>query len=177
MKAIISFALALTAFFSYAQNLRPGIPNMLVMDSNGHFNIIEYVDDDGTYGIYLTVGSSYKHVISKTETSTTTISDREEVSILMGRTYEEVMPFLDNLLAMLEAEPGLTTQFTARLSPFIKLHEPVPATCMVVKPFLKSKRLVFMFPGLIRLAHVYMPKWAINSLRYSFTRFYNKNII
>ena len=174
-KILLSLALALPAVFAFAQDVTSRRPNVIAQDGNNHFYIFEATDENGEYGIFFSVGQTFPIFKYETERSKTTINHSDRASILIGQSYDDVMPFLDNLLSLADSELGASEQFPARYSPSIlRQGPPVTVTCVLGKPFLKRPRLVFMFQDRERLIQVEMTKWTINVLRDSYASFYNR---
>ena len=176
-KILLSLALVLPAVLAFAQGVSSNWPNVITRDGSSHFYIYESTDENGEHGFFFSVGQSVPVFKLETERSTTTITRSDRANILIGRSYDDVIPFLENLMALAESDLGASEQFPARYShSILRLGSPVTVTCVLGKPFLKRPRLVFMFQDRERLIQVEMTRWTLNGLRNSYNRFYNRYV-
>ena len=170
-RLLITIAATFVALSSFGQNITAGVRHeaVEVEDNDNEYSIFEYKDDDGTYGIYMSLGHSFPILEIITDDSTSSLSHIDETCLYIGKSYDEVLPFLDNLLALVDQEQGSTAKFQGRLTAGSeRLTESCTATCMVVNRFLQTKRLSFIFSSGGHTAEADLTKSAIKSLRTSF---------
>ena len=175
-KLIFILASALVAFTSFAQNIPAGMryEAIEVEENDEQYSIFEYKDEDGTYGVYMSLGHAFPILEILGENSSASLSHIEETCLYIGNSYDEVIPFLDNLLALVDQEQGSTAKFPCRLSSGSgRLTESSTATCMVVNRFLQTKRLSFIFSSGGHTSQADLTKSTIKSLRTSFA-IYNR---
>ena len=176
-KLFIAFVCALVAATSFAQNLPSGIRDEIVeiSENEDQYTVFGYKDQDGTFGYYLSLGHVYPILEILSEDSSASISNIEETCLYMGATKEDIIPFLDSLLEMIDQEPGATAKFPCRKSNRVgMLTESGTATAMVVKRFLQTKRLSFIFTSGSHTVEADLTKSTIKSLRTSFSLFGKK---
>ncbi len=168
---LLTLAAAFVAFSSFAQNITAGVryEAVEIEENDNEYSIFEYKDDDGTYGVYLSLGRSFPILEIISDDSLSSLSHFDETCLYVGKSYDDVIPFLDNLLALADQEQGSTAKFPCRLSSGSeKLMDSATATCMVVNRFLQTKRLSFIFSSGGHTAEADLTKSAIKSLRTSF---------
>ena len=171
-RILITLAVAFFTLCAFAQNNAPAGMRMEIVEigeDQNQSSIFTYKDEDGTFGYYLSLGTETTILAifqDNGDGASSTFGFLDETCICMGATREEAFATLDKLLALLDEEPGTTTEFTCRLSSGAeKLGGTSRALCMVSKPLLQSKRLSFLFQSGGGSATAELTKSTIKSLR------------
>lgn len=177
-RLILSISLAFIAVMAYAQKDIPaGIrieAGEFELDDQGVFSVFKYKDSDDVTAYYMSVAYKINILgIFRDDITDMSLDHIDETCICIGDTADEAMAFMEDLLALLDEDPGTTTEFKCRKTNGAeRLTDYSTATCIVVKR-LFAKRLNFVFESGRRTADTDMNKAAIKAL-ISSMKFYSK---
>lgn len=163
----LSVAMALT---SAAQNEPVGVrmeSSQIEVNEEEKYTVFSYLDDDGTYGYYLSLAYEQELLSVVSDHSSSSIGVEDEVCLWLGGDREAAFAMLDTLLTFFDREPGTTVAMPARTCMGERLKDKIEINCVVQKKFLGGKRLVFHFEGLGgRQGEVSLSKSSIKQLRW-----------
>ena len=135
---------------------------------NGEYSIFTYLDEDGTFGYYLSLGRT-SDFIGADEILGMEVKNLHEVTILLGATTDEALKTIDTILELYDKDVDTTVEFQGRAATNgFKLGEPITTSCTVVKKTLGGKHLQFLFPEGKRQARAYLSKSMLKQLRANF---------
>ena len=169
------FILVITALFStmaFAQGniiagMRYEITEITVNEEE--YGLFMYRDKDGEPAYYLSLGHVEKMLEIHSPSSTFSLSNVDETCLYLGTTTQDVYDMLDTLLALVQEDEGTFVDFPARMATWgERLGDPTVATCVVKKPLIGGKRLVFFFDSRNYTAATYLSKFSIKQLRSGF---------
>lgn len=117
-KILFSLSLVFLVFIASAQGIFSNLNLPNYIDNYGDVTFLDYTDEDGTYGIYLVIDqnfpvASYKDI----DGSKTTINRYEGATILVGQSCDDVMSFLNDLMALVDADLGAYCNIPANTQP------------------------------------------------------------
>lgn len=171
MKRMILMAVAaiLVTMSAQAYKMVPGV-RMEIGDEDrerAEFTLFTYMDDDETFGYYLSLGRVTHYLgIIRDDITETTIDGFKETCICLGSTYDEAYSALSDMLALYDQDEGTTAEFQGRASAGgDRLGKHTTSTCVVTKKLLAGKQLEFFFSSGNRKAHIYLPKQVVKDLR------------
>ena len=171
MKRIIAItALACVLTSAWAQDYPAGLRREVVEieQNEDTYSLFSYKDEDGTFGYYLSLRHETPDLEIELFGIQGAIPHVDETCLCLGATKDEVLSTLDSLLALTDKEPGTTATFPCRRTSLTeRLTVPDTAECVVVKPFLMSKRLRFQFDHDGKTAEVDLSRSTLKSLRWS----------
>lgn len=168
-RILITLTLLCVAVFAYAQK---GIPagqryeSVSLRQNDDEYAIFKYKDEDGTVGYYLSLG----HTLSEADISigdlfNSSFKHTPEACLCLGANAEEAFATLDDLREVMEGEIGDRKDYPARITNGVGLFDQDIVSCTVVKPFIGSKRLCFVFLYKERPVSVELTKGSLKSLR------------
>lgn len=161
------FLLSFTALPSQAQNQPAGM-RMEVAEAEtdkGEYSIFTYVDEDGTFGYYLSLGRT-SAFLGADEILGMQVKNYDETTISLGATYDEALATLDRLVELYDKDLDTTVELPGRAATKgVQLGEPTTSQCTVVKKPLGGKRLQFVFTYGKHTAHAYLTKQVVKELR------------
>lgn len=173
MKKLLTIAATIIMTFMnmQARDIPAGIRMEIIeADDNdkNQYSIFQYKDNDGTIGYYMSVGRYTELLGLIRDDLSATFGQYDEVCLYMGKSREDVIESLDNLLEVLSQDRGTTAEFPCRLATWgQRLGNEAKTTCIVTKRFLQSKRLSFYFNSQNHTAFAYLTKLGIKSMRLS----------
>ena len=158
---------------NFADNIRYEVTELTV--NNEEYSLFMYKDTDGDLGYYLSLGHAERIMSIGHETLGTLTVDRfDETCLCLGFSTEDAYATLDTLLAMTELETGTTMELPARMTyGSDRLGDMSTAICMVQKPLIGGKRLVFLFESGQYMAETYLKRSSIKQLHRNL-KFYKK---
>jgi hypothetical protein len=169
-RILILFAFALFSFAAVAQNQQAGVRYEVteVSANDAFYSIFTYVDDEGTFGYYLSLGRVDEKFSIASVRGTFSYSDFDETCLCLGATRAEAFASLDTLLALYDREAGTAIALPARMATGnLKLGQYVDITCEVHKKVFGGKRLWFYFPsGDGKVGEAYLNKSGVKQLRW-----------
>ena len=177
MKRILTtIALAVISVFSFAQKGPVGMRmEISEVEQNEHqYSIFTYLDEDGKYGYYMSLGRVYRLIEVVRDGDTDFSLDHiNETCLWMGETMDEAFAFLDSLLALLDEAPGTLADFPCRMTNGAdKLTVQSTATCIVVKRVLQGTRLCFNFTTGRYTAEADVTKSSVKNLRWNLNMYH-----
>ena len=171
MKRIFTtLALACVLTSAWAQDFPAGMRKEIVEveQNEDEYTLFSYKDEDGSFGYYLSLGHMFPILEAEIFGGQTTLGHIDETCLCLGATKEEALATLESLLALTEEEPGTTAAFQCRRATGgERLSVPDQANCVVVKPFLQSKRLRFQFVSGRHTAEVDLTRSTLKTLRWN----------
>jgi len=138
----------------------------LELDDN-EYSVFQYKDPDGTTAYYLSLGNVF-HILGffRDDITDMAIDHFDEACLVMGKTQEEAVAFMDELLEFLNEKIGTKKEFQYRKTNGADLLTDTDiSTCTVTKRFLQSKRLSFQFVSGKRTVETDLKKSTIKNLR------------
>lgn len=163
----LSVVMALTAM---AQDQPVGVrmeSSQIEVNEEEKYTVFSYLDDDGTYGYYLSLAHEQELLSIVSARSSSSIGLEDEVCLWLGGDREAAFAMLDTLLTFFDREVGTTVSLPARTSMGERLKDKIEINCVVQKKFLGGKRLVFFFEGIRgRQGEVYLSKSSVKQLRW-----------
>ena len=144
---ITTLVLACVMLSAWAQDFPAGMRREIVEieQNDNEYSLFTYKDEDGTFGYYLSLGRVFPILEAEIFGGQTTISHVDETCLCLGATKDDALATIEQLLALLEEEPGTTAAFQCRrASGGERLSVPDQANCVVVKRFLQGKRKAFV---------------------------------
>ena len=170
-KILIMVAVALMTAMSVQAQKQPAGMRVEVTEAetdNGEYSIFTYLDEDGSFGYYLSLGRT-SDFLGADEILGMEVKNLHEVTILLGATTDEALTTIDTILALYDKDVDTTVEFQGRAATSgFKLGETVTSTCVVEKKPLGGKRLQFLFPEGKRQARAYLSKSMLKELRANF---------
>lgn len=169
MKRIIAtLAFAFIAVLAFAQDIPAGIrveAAEFEQDEMGQFSVFKYKDDDGTLGYYMSVAYKINVLgIFRDDITDMSIDHIDETCLCIGDSADEALSFMEDLLALLDEDPGTTVRFKCRKTNGAEgLTDYSTATCVVVKKAF-GKQLRFIFESGKRTAETDLSKNGIKAL-------------
>ena len=152
-----------------AQKIVPGMRMEIGDEDRDHaeFSLFTYMDDDETFGYYLSLGRVTHYLgLIRDDITDASIDGIKETCICLGGTYDEAYSALSNLLALYDQDEGTTTEFQSRASAGgERLGDATTTTCQVKKKGLGGKQLEFFFNSGDKKAHTYLPKQVVKDFR------------
>ena len=165
-----ALVLACMTLFAVAQNSPSGMRMEIaeVGENDNEYSIFTYKDDNGDFGYYLGLGHVYRILeVDFGFGNASTLDHIDETCIYLGATADEAYTSLENMLAMLDNNPGTAVDIPCRMTNGVFLTDSSMATCIVVKRFFQRKRLCFHFVSGPRTAEADLTRSAIKSLRWN----------
>ncbi len=166
---ILSLSVAM-ALPSMAQNEPVGVrmeSAEIEVNDEEEYSVFSYLDEDGTYGYYLSLEHEQELLSVASATSSASIEVEDEVCLWLGGDREAAIAALDTLLTLFDREPGTTVSMPARTCMGERLKDKIEINCVVQKKFLGGKRLWFFFEGVGgRPCEVTLSKSSVKQLRW-----------
>ena len=169
-RMITTLVLACVMLSAWAQDFPAGMRREIVEieQNDNEYSLFTYKDEDGTFGYYLSLGRVFPILEAEIFGGQTTISHVDETCLCLGATKDDALATIEQLLALLEEEPGTTAAFQCRrASGGERLSVPDQANCVVVKRFLQGKRLCFQFVSGGHTAEADLTRSTLKTLRWN----------
>ena len=159
---IFCLIFALASALAIAQtNVIPGMRSDIteVSVNDEEYSLFMYRDEGGPVGYYLSLGHVIRELGVQTPAISFSLDHVDEICLYLGNTTQDVYTMFDNLFALLDEEAGTFIDFPARTASWgERLGDPTTATCMVRKPLIGKKHLVFLFDGRHYTAQTYLSR-------------------
>ena len=155
----------------FAQKKQPTGMRVEVAESetdHGDYSIFTYVDDDDTFGYYLSLART-SDFLGADEILGMQVKNIREVAIWLGATSTEAMETIGDILDLFDKDLGTTAEFRSRATMgSARLSDYINTNCVVEKKPLGGKRLQFFFPSGKKQAYAYLTKSVLKELRMNF---------
>jgi hypothetical protein len=154
-----------------AQKKQPAGMRVEVADAEtekGDYSVFTYVDDNGDFGYYLSLGRVTDFLIADEilGIDVNGIKNIKETTIYLGAHYDEAYAALDNIMALYDKDLETTVEFQGRtVTGGERLGDASTTQCIVAKKPLGGKRLKFVFTQGKNQAHAYLTKQTLKELR------------
>ena len=168
-RLIICLAVLLTVLPVVAQNEVAGVryESTEITHNNEVYSIFTYIDDDGTYGYYLSVAHEMEILTVTTPRTESSFSIFDEACIWLGADREAAFATLDSILALFDTDAGTIVEMNARTTTGgERLGKDITVICEVTKKMLGGKRLWFYFTSGKREGESYINKSTVKQLRW-----------
>lgn len=164
----LSVVMGLTAM---AQDQPVGVrmeSSQIEVNEEEKYTVFSYLDEDGTYGYYLSLAHEQELLSVVSARSSSSIGLEDEVCLWLGGDREAAIAMLDTMLTYYDRDAGSTIELPARMATGSeRLGAKVSVNCVVQKKFLGGKRLVFFFEGVGgRQGEVSLSKSSVKQLRW-----------